>query len=222
MSELTKGRVAYGWLWAWLLLVVAASAIIYREAVYLAAAIVTDIPAVSKAMIARDVSATASLMSMLIVESVAWIGGVLFCWRTVKVVVLHGSPYSPWLDTSSGREDRGVSGRVVHYSHIGDHAVHSSSFTGVFWFGVIFRAHPRSDKLVRTRLEFLIAALPFGRALFVEEGRVRFPKLDHSERARNYTDRRGKYARMIEFMSPDRFRRDMVRYAKAISDHLNK
>ena len=75
---------------------------------------------------------------------------------------------------------------------------------------------------MRTRLEFLVAALPFNRALFVEESRVSFPKLDHLERARNYTDRRGKYARMVESMSPDRFRRDIVKHAKVISDHFKK
>ena len=219
-----KGRIAYGWLWIWFLVVLGASIFVYVQILHLTGEILP--PDWSK--IAERIKPEA--WNPLAEDKWHWklaialklIGGVLFCWRVVKVVVLHGAPYSPWLRLSAGREDSGVSGRIVHYSHIGDHNVYSQSFTGGFWFAAVFRAHPRSDKLVRTRLEFLIATLPFGRALVVEESRIFFTAWSDEERAKEYMKHRAKYVKMVEAMNPDRFRRDMVKHTKAISDHLKE
>ena len=64
--------------------------------------------------------------------------GILFWWRVVKVVVLHGSPI-PWgLTLASGRESGGVSGRLGHMASIED--------GGETWFGAVMWT-PASPKL---------------------------------------------------------------------------
>ena len=215
MTERTKGRLSYSWMWVWLLIVAAVSAYVYIQAFDLATAILSsDFPTLSSALKSKEGS--------WIAESFKWIGGALFCWRIVKVVVLHGAPFSFGMRLSSGREDNGVAGRVVFRSHIGDHNAYSNNFSGGFWFAAIFRAHPRSDKLMRSRLEFLIATLPFGCSVVVEESRVFLLEQDHKQRATHYRSRHDKYSKMEGTMTPDRFRRDMVRNVKAISDYFKE
>ena len=53
---------------------------------------------------------------------------------------------------------------------------------------VIFRAHPTSDKLMRTRLEVLAAALPFGRSFVIQESRIYFPEHSHLARSKILTN----------------------------------
>lgn len=136
--------------------------------------------------------------------------GVLFCWRVVKIVVLHGSPI-PWgLKLSSGRENGGVSGRRVHIASI-DHG-------NKLWFGVVLRAHPSSDKLARTRLECLVIALPFGRGLMVIESRIHWiGQAEEDKRYQYFIRTAGKYWKQSEFKSADQFRRDVVQHLDRIS-----
>ena len=97
------------------------------------------------------------------------IAGLLLWWRAVKVIVLLGSPFPVGLTLNQGREIDGNSGRPVHLSWIGDF-----DRENLLWFGSVLRAHPNSDKLVRTRLEFLIALLPMKVALVIQESRLIF------------------------------------------------
>ena len=121
---------------------------------------------------------------------------VLLCWRMVKVFVFQGSPLPCGLQVVSGRQDNGgTSGRWTSQCFIGDWDVHRTDHkveTNGFWFGAIFRAHPTSDKLARSRLQLLLLALPFGWTLQVNESRIFIQQLGHENRAtsfRMWTDR---------------------------------
>ena len=158
LSNDMKCWVAYGWLWVWFALVGVLSQWLYWEFVDLIATIIVGFPVLSPAL-----SASVNPQLALALKVV---GGVLFSWRVVKVVVLHGSPI-PWGlgVVLSARENRGR-GRPVHITSIKN--------KDRIWFGAILRPHPRSDKLVRTRLEFLFLALPFRNALKVRESRLQW------------------------------------------------
>lgn len=156
LSDDSRGRLAYGWLWCWLAIVASTAGWFYGEFVDLIGTVVVGMPAFSSVVNATIEPGIANVLKVT--------GGVLFCWRVVKVVVLHGSPI-PWgVQLSSGRANGGVSGRLVHMASIEN--------GGKMRFGVVMRAHPASDKLARTRLELLILALPFGWGLMVSESRI--------------------------------------------------
>ena len=199
LSEDVRGHLAYGWLWVWFGLVASASVWCYVELVELISAVVWALPALSALEHPTDNAV------LTVAKTVT---GVLFCWRVVKVVVLHGSPL-PWgLQLSSGRENGGVAGRQVHMASI--------ERGGKIWFGSVMRAHPASDKLMRTRLEFLIVALPLGRGLMVSESRVHWlSEAEKDKRHQYYVGTAGKYWKPSESKSPDRFRRD-------VAGHLNE
>ena len=101
----------------------------------------------------------------------------LFCWRIVKTVVLQGAPIPALIDFRSGRENGEAGGRPVRVGWIG-----RLDTTGEFWFGVVTKSHPSSDKLMRSRLEFLMVAIPFWRTLVVGGGRFYFRLMDHVQR----------------------------------------
>ena len=192
-----KSRLAYGWQWLWFAMVGSASLWCYVQLVELISVVVWKLPAMSAFGDATD---------EVVLTALKVLAGALFCWRVVKVVVLHGSPI-PWgLTLSSGRENGGVSGRRVHFA----------SIEGVskIWFGAVMRAHPASDKLMRTRLEFLIVALPFGRGLMVSESRILWISKSKEEQRLQYflrVARKYKYMKPPESKSLDQFRHDVVR-----------
>lgn len=203
-SEDVKGQLAYGWLWFWFGMVASASIWCYVELVELISAVVWGLPALSGLEEETDEAV------LTVVKAIA---GVLFCWRVVKVVVLHGSPL-PWgLKLSSGRENGGVSGRRVHMASI--------ESDGKIWFGAVMRAHPASDKLMRTRLEFLVVALPFGRGLMVSESRVHWlSEAEKDKRHQYFLGTAGKYWKPSESKSADQFRRDVARHLNEIAKHF--
>ena len=202
LSKDAKGRLAYGWLWCWLGIVVGTTAWCYVQLVDFIGAAVVGLPALSAALDATGDTVFSTVLKFL--------GGVLCCWRVVKVVVLHGSPI-PWgLQLSSGRENGGVSGRQVYMASI--------ESGGKTLFGVVMRAHPASDKLVRTRLEFLVFALPLGRGLMVSESRIHWLDRSKGEKLYGYfINRVARYSKPSESKSPDRFRQDVVRHLDEIA-----
>ena len=184
MTIKKKNRIVYTWLWFWLLIVTAAAVYIFLVIFDSAVAVVSEFPILLKTIEAKgDSWVTASLKL---------VDGVLFCWRAVKVFVLHGAPLSFGKRVESGRENNVAGGRLVTSVSIGDTTI-SQYYSGEFWFGVNFRAHPTSDKLMRTRLEILIAALPFGRSLVISESRLFLPKHSHLDRAKYFGFRVRKY-----------------------------
>lgn len=199
LSDDVKGQLAYGWLWVWFGMVASASIWCYVELIEFISTVVWGSPALSALGEVAD-------EAVLTVAKAA--AGVLFCWRVVKVVVLHGSPI-PWgLELSSGRENGGISGRRVHMASI--------EGGGKIWFGAVMRAHPASDKLMRTRLEFLIVALPFGRGLMVSESRIHWlGEAEKDMRHQYFVSTAGRYWKPSESKSPDQFRRD-------VAGHLNE
>ena len=112
---------------------------------------------------------------------------VLLWWRVVKVLILHGVPFTFGMKVEAGRQDNnGTGGRLATLAYIGDKDVYANNNKVEeygFWFGVIFRAHATSDKLVRSRLQFLIFALPCGCSVLVHESRIFFKRMNHKDRA---------------------------------------
>lgn len=150
------------------------------------------------------------------------IGGVLVWWRVVKVFVLHGAPLPFGMTLSSGRENEGRSGRLVTRAYIGDHDVYRGSYDGKFWYGAVFRAHPGSDKLMRSRLELLVLALPFGWSLSVQESRLFVHKADHKSRAKQYRIVFDKYNLKRGSTTPDQYRTEVVRHIRSIGRHYSR
>ena len=212
MTEKTKGRLAYGWLWFYFFIMTAASVYIYVEALVFVKLLLSDYKVLSNALEIKKGNWIAS--------SIQLIGGILFCWRVVKVVVLHGSPIPFWMNVGWGRQDGGIAGRLVTMVHIGDEDVYSELYTGEFWFGVIFRAHHSSDKIMRSRLEFLIAAIPWGRSFIIGEGRILFLKHDNKTRAIVYRQRADKYTKTRDRMTPDEYRKKMVGNMEIVANNL--
>ena len=214
MTEKTKGRLAYGWLWFYFFIVTAASVYIYIEALVFVNLLLSDYKVLSHALENKD--------GNWIAMSILLIGGVLFCWRVVKVVVLHGFPIPFWMNVEWGRQDSGVTGRLVTMAHIGDKNVYSEPYSGEFWFGVIFRAHPSSDKIMRSRLELLIMAMPCGRSLLFAEGRADILFMNgHKARATVYRQWADRYSRTRERMTPDEYRKKMLENMKIIAKYCH-
>ena len=156
-SSAIKGRLAYGWLWIWFGLVAFLSALVYIKFLDIASVSMASLPVFAAALTAAEGSVLSTLLKGT--------AGLLFCWRTVKVVVLHGSPFPFGLLLTTGRENNGSSGRPVHLVRVEQGVM--------LWFGAVLRAHPSSDKLVRSRLELLVLSMPFQTALVVQESRLR-------------------------------------------------
>ena len=184
MKKEKKNRLVYTWFWIWLLIVTTASVYIYLEIFDSAVAVVSEFSILFNAYKAKGDS--------WVTVSLKLVGGVLFCWRAVKVFVLHGAPLSFGMQVRAGRENNVAGGRLVTAVSIGDD-VFSQNLSGEFWFGAIFRAHPTSDKLMRTRLEMLTAALPFGRSLLISESRINLVSHGHSDRTSYFEFRVKKY-----------------------------
>ena len=105
-------------------------------------------------------------------------------------------------------------------AHVGSLDVYRASFDGEFWYGAVFRANPRSDKLIRYRLELLLLGLPFlNRTLVIEESHFYLRKQDHKERATYFRRCADRYLRRSSTMSEDRFRWELVQAMRRIKDH---
>ena len=109
-------------------------------------------------------------------SALAWgftiIAGVLFWWRVVKVVVFLGSPFRLGLKSFTNLRQNGAeNGRSVVVTLIEDR-----DKKGIL-LGVVARAHPSSDKIVRSRIETLMLELPGHRTLVVRGSVFSWPIL---------------------------------------------
>lgn len=152
-----------------------------------------------------------------IIDALKVFAFVLLWWRVVKVSVLLGSPFPFGIRMENGRENGGVSGRLVTMGHVGDMDVKKDGYKGRFWFGVVVRAHPSSDKIVRARLDLLImVVLPLGWTLHVRESRLFFQKVDHEGRAKAFRLVRDGFNAKKENMPADAFRKEVVHALRPI------
>jgi len=146
--------------------------------------------------------------------------GALVWWRVIKVFVFMGAPLALGVALSSGRQDQGDTGRLVVIAHVGSLDVYRTSYDGEFWYGGVFRANPRSDKLMRYRLELLLLGLPFlNRTLVIEESHFYLIKQEHKQRATYFRRRADRYRKRSSTMSEDRFRWELVQAMRRIKDH---
>ncbi len=208
-----SGGIAYVWFWIWLLLITAGSIWIYLQ---IAGTIWALIPGMAE-LASVEFKGTVHAWLEPVVLGLA---GVLYWWRIVKVVVLQGSPFAFGMQVVPGRQEDGRRGRPATYSFIGDIDVYSSRYTGNFWFGAVFRAHPGSDKLMRSRLELLIVTLPCSLTLTVHESRVFVSRDDHVARAKKFRHVSDNYASKVEKMSSDRFRKEVAAAVGKIAEVL--
>ena len=203
-----KQHLIYLWAWAWFILVSAAWLCIYCEAVVATGELFALYDITSN--IKKKLGGT-SLGTIL-----EWVGGALLWWRIVKVVVLHGSPFAFGKQYTIGRIHRTRTGLGVTMVYIGEKPFLLKNlrrelkkgwkekwkekwvekrFEGEpnydsvnLLYGAIFRPHPRSDKTVRSRLEYLLLALPFGLVLLITESKTRILFAPVGERAKLYDE----------------------------------
>ena len=203
-----SGGVAYAWFWIWMSVVTGASVWAYSQAAGILWSVTLAVANLAElgGKIATD---GGSLVVVILL-------GVLFWWRVVKVVVLQGSPIAFGTQILSGRCDEGRAGRPVASAAIGNWKnAYNATYTGKFWYGAVFRAHPASDKLMRCRVELLVFALPLSFTLCIQESRLFVKKTGHKERARLFRNIADTYAPKTEGMPAGQFRRNL-------SDGVNK
>ena len=169
MSQSAKHRLRYALLWPWCVLLLYCCFLVYRELVPLVPKAIDGIPSVKSFDEAVSGSPLSPLFNLVVLA--------LFCWRIFKTAVLQGSPFPALIDFRTGRENGTAGGRSVRIGWIG-----RFPDTGDFWFGVVAKSHPSSDKLVRSRIEFLMIAIPYWRTLIVGGGRFYFRLMDHGAR----------------------------------------
>ena len=92
---------------------------------------------------------------------------------------------------------------------IGNWDVYGGTYTGKFWYGAVFRAHPTSDKLMRSRVELVLLALPCDLTLGIHESRLFFKRTGHEGRATQFRTFADNYARKTESMPAGRFRKSL-------------
>ena len=136
----------YVWRWVWLALVTAGTYFVYVE-------LLEYVEDLTLWVLGLDDEARPDGLVGVALKGVA---GFLFWWRVVKVTVFLGSPLSLGLGVDHLRENGAENGRPVTIAMIDD-----PDLRGIL-FGVVARSHPRSDKVVRSRVEAIIMALPFG------------------------------------------------------------
>ena len=242
MDEHTKKHFAYAWWWIWLTLVTYGSVWFYLELagtikntgpIWLTGffeALGIDLgvpPEAAEQSIGGLGNGLYNPISSLLASwqegSAAWPGhffaivaGLLFWWRVIKVIVLHGSPLPWWLTASQGRSKHdGVRG---FYSYIGDirpDVVRANQ--GFLLFAAVFRKHPSSDKLMRTRLASLLVTLPLDLTMVVLESKIRFRVFDHNHRARMVRHWVTTYEAPSDPISDDAFRRSVIKKLDAIA-----
>lgn len=166
-------------------------------------------------------NASETLRVSLLGKVLFWVAGALLWWRAVKLFVFLGVPFPLGIQTSWGREDYGIKGRVVQLVHIGDYDVYRKPYEGKFWYGAVFRSHPKSDKLVRTRLEHLVLKFPFcSVTLIVGEGRFMIRRKTHEERATIHRQKGDRYNKTRESMPSEKFRKQVVNNLKEMHRSL--
>lgn len=189
----SRGR--YRWLWFRFVLITIVAVVFYIQALDLAQALLSDFPNLRMAM---DSKADFWIGLLLLT-----LGGLLFWWRMVKVVVLMGSPIPFGMDISFGRHKEDARGRSTTLVHIGDYSRGERCFDGLFLYGAIFRAHPNSDKLVRSRLQWLMLHLTDNLVFAVVEGRFFLRKRNHSERAEFFDFQMDEFERILTSKKQD-------------------
>ena len=214
MQDQKKDIIRYSAFWLWLLAVTLGVWVAYDS-------ILKALPDLLGSLLRIDQvvsSVAANTTALWVLQQVLF---VLLWWRAIKVFVLHGSPFTLGMEISEGKEDGGQSGRMVWRISIGDQNVYAGEYDGRFWYGAVFRAHPSSDKLVRSRLGLLVLALPLGYTLHVQESRVFIRKDGHESRARVYRLVADRYAKIQEHTTPDRFRSEVVRQLRSIGQYFD-
>ena len=119
--------------------------------------------------------------------------GSLLWWRIVKVFVFQGSPFMMGMAGIDCGKEHKTTGRPIDLIWIGSMGADITledpdRFGGQFWFFAAFRRHPKSDKLIRSRLLGLVLG-GFGRSLVIEESRIFLPKENHKNRLRRFQDK---------------------------------
>jgi len=205
-----SGMGTYIWLWVRLVVVSVAFAYLYIK--YLDALIqpVLNVTGMADEIAAATRNVPSLVAGITIATPLKLVVGVLLWWRVVKTIVILGSPFAFGVKMGDGREDNGETGRLVTFGKIGDSNVYGASYSGKFWFGVVARSHPNSDKLLRKRLEFLVMAMPWDTSFLVHESHFMFRKHDHGSRAKAFRLVADRYAKTIENISEDAFRRRLL------------
>ena len=214
MHEFLKARpaLAYTWFWIWFALVSAGTLFVYNQVAGLAALIVSDLSGLSVI--------TAHPSAPWLQTAALYIAGVLFWWRVIKVMALHGAPLSLGMEIMPGRQDEGKSGRLATHAQIGDSNVYGNAYSGSFYYGAVFRAHPTSDKLMRSRLEFLVMFIPLlGVTLKIHESRVFIRKEDHKTRGQSYRLISDRYSKVVDSTTPASFRSEVTKGVQTISQY---
>ena len=147
-----KPRRLYLGRWVWLIVVsVVAAGIFYGVLDHLEELVEVILP----------LDENEKLPAGIVAIALKGLAGILFWWRVVKVMVFLGSPFRLGLAIGHLRENGAENGRPVRMTLI--------EGRGQLLLGVLARSHPRSDKLVRYRVEMLVLAMPRGRS-FVMRG----------------------------------------------------
>ena len=140
----------------------------------------------------------------------------MFWWRVTKVMVFLGSPFPLMAKFTYGRWQGAIGGRNAILIHIGTAKKPRIVYRGEFWFGALLRGHTKSDKLSRSRLEFLTMHLFRGWTLEIMESRFAIKKRDHAYRATLFQAFRENYSAELESMPPSKFRENVVLHLEAI------
>ena len=143
----------------------------------------------------------------------------LLWWRVIKVLGLQGSPFPWFLNIMDGRENKGVSGRFVVCNYIGN--INVTSVPSLY-HGSIFMRHPNSDKLIRSRLELLMFALPYGFVLIIRDSKIYLKKFTQSQRISYFNSISFQYLRSSVSTSEDKYRSDVVKHLRTISNRFGK
>ncbi|MCY3817356.1 MAG: hypothetical protein OXG59_13825 [Gammaproteobacteria bacterium] len=172
-----KHVLAFAWAWFWFLIVGAGSMYFCLELTDVAASALAGVHWLSAFTQAKATSWAGWLLY--------WVGGGLFCWRFVKVLALQGSPFSFGMYVSWTSVDAATQPMRAYGSCIGDFNVFGTREDSPFHFlfGAVFRRHPKSDKLMRARLQFLTLAIWPGWSLQIVESRAGFFRQTHRARA---------------------------------------
>ena len=209
-----SGRMEYSWFWIWLVIVLTLSIVLYSQTFNILRSILSASPLTEGLSdVTKENWAYLGLVAL---------GGVLFSWRVVKVVVLHATPISFGMTVADGIHKEN-SRRGTFVSIKGSRTtISNNGTTDSMWLGAVLRAHPSSDKLVRSRLEFLILALPCDWSFLIIESRWMFRTKGHDERRSLFNGRMSQYLKSTELMPPDKYRREMVNAIKSIRKDIAK
>ena len=188
MTQTLRDQGAYAWFICWMLVVT----VIEMFAFVFVLHPLFDMVKVSLGVTVPEEFDTGSDLTVGDLEVIMFVVAyVLVWWRVVKVVVLQGSPFPIGVVVSPGRQDSGgKGGRRTFAVSIGDIDTERKNppYEGVFLYGAVFRLHPSSDKLARSRLEFLAFCLPFQRSFLIQESRFFILRQSHEDRAKAYRE----------------------------------